>query len=136
MLRIFVLFTCLALAAIGADNKGKGKGKGNGNGHGAAPASVSTTVVFGTGDVRIIQQYYGAHRADLPPGLQKKLARGRPLPPGWQKKLQAFPPEVGGRLGPVCDYCERGVYGGYGVIFDKKTAVILDIVQLVADIVR
>lgn len=23
----------------------------------------------------------------LPPGLQKKAARGKPLPPGWQKKL-------------------------------------------------
>lgn len=25
--------------------------------------------------------------ANLPPGLQKKVARGKPLPPGWQKKL-------------------------------------------------
>lgn len=24
---------------------------------------------------------------DLPPGLQKKVARGGELPPGWQKKL-------------------------------------------------
>ncbi len=23
----------------------------------------------------------------LPPGLEKKVARGEPLPPGWQKKL-------------------------------------------------
>lgn len=23
----------------------------------------------------------------LPPGLQKKIAKGDPLPPGWQKKL-------------------------------------------------
>lgn len=26
---------------------------------------------------------------DLPPGLQKKLARGKSLPPGWQKKLES-----------------------------------------------
>ena len=25
--------------------------------------------------------------AELPPGLQKKVARGKPLPPGWQRKL-------------------------------------------------
>jgi len=25
--------------------------------------------------------------AELPPGLQKKVTRGKPLPPGWQKKL-------------------------------------------------
>ncbi|MDN3652263.1 hypothetical protein QWY77_05755 [Thalassotalea ponticola] len=24
----------------------------------------------------------------LPPGLQKKVAKGKALPPGWQKKLQ------------------------------------------------
>ncbi len=27
----------------------------------------------------------GKHKS-LPPGLQKKVARGEPLPPGWQKK--------------------------------------------------
>jgi hypothetical protein len=26
---------------------------------------------------------------DLPPGLQKKVARGKALPPGWQKKIAA-----------------------------------------------
>ena len=25
--------------------------------------------------------------SQLPPGLQKKAAKGKPLPPGWQKKL-------------------------------------------------
>lgn len=30
----------------------------------------------------------GKHKhKSLPPGLQKKAARGKPLPPGWQKKL-------------------------------------------------
>ena len=72
----------------------------------------------------------------LPPGLQKKLAKGKPLPPGWQKKLQPFPSGVDVRLAPTCGSCGRGVIGGYGVIYDKKTAVILDLVQLVSDIVR
>ena len=84
----------------------------------------------------MIQQYYGAHPVSLPPGLQKKLARGKPLPPGWQKKLQPFPSDVDVRLGPSCGYCGRGVIDGYGVIYDKKTAIILDIVQLVGDILR
>jgi hypothetical protein len=72
----------------------------------------------------------------LPPGLQKKVARGNPLPPGWQKKLQPFPSNIDGRLAPACGYCGRGVIGGYGVIYDRKTAVILDIIQLASDIVR
>jgi len=29
---------------------------------------------------------------NLPPGLQKKVARGEPLPPGWQKKLKVGEP--------------------------------------------
>ena len=66
-------------------------------------------VSFGTNDVRVIQQYYGAHPVSLPPGLQKKLARGKPLPPGWQKKLQPFPSDVDVRLVPPCGYCGRGV---------------------------
>jgi len=31
-------------------------------------------------------QATGGYR-DLPPGLQKKVARGKSLPPGWQKKV-------------------------------------------------
>ena len=34
---------------------------------------------------------------DLPPGLQKKVARGKRLPPGWQRKLAAgrtFPANI------------------------------------------
>ncbi len=27
------------------------------------------------------------NQGDLPPGLQKKVAQGKPLPPGWQRKL-------------------------------------------------
>ncbi len=44
----------------------------------------------------IIRDYYQTHQIPLaetpkqkklPPGLQKKLARGGALPPGWQKKV-------------------------------------------------
>jgi hypothetical protein len=36
-----------------------------------------------------------------PPGLQKKLAKGKPLPPGWQKKLQLLLPDVEGGWAPL-----------------------------------
>ena len=78
----------------------------------------------------------GCIQLACPAGLQKKLARGKPLPPGWQKKLQPFPPNVEARLGPLCGYCGRGVIDGYGVIYDRKTAIILDVVRLAADILR
>ncbi len=132
---IVTLFFCVCLATMNADDKGKGKGKGHqGNSGGSSEAVVD--VRFGTNDVHVIRQYYGAHQVSLPPGLQKKLARGKPLPPGWQKKLQPFPSDIDVRLDAPCGYCGRGVIDGYGVIYDKKTAIILDIVQLVGDILR
>jgi hypothetical protein len=136
MRQIVTAFFCICLATMSADS---GKGKGKGKGHQGKPGESSAAVVnvrFGTNDVHVIQQYYGAHRTNLPPGLQKKLARGKPLPPGWQKKLQPFPSDINVRLSPACGYCGRGVIDGYGVIYDKKTAVILDVVQLVSDVLR
>jgi hypothetical protein len=49
-----------------------------------------------TNEQVIIRDYYHTHqlpvaempkKKKLPPGLQKKLARGGQLPPGWQKKV-------------------------------------------------
>ena len=137
MERIVALFLSICLATMSADDKGNGKGKGKGNqGKSGGSSAAVVDVGFGTNDVQVIQQYYGAHPVSLPPGLQKKLTRGKPLPPGWQKKLQAFPSDVDVRLGPPCGYCGRGMIDGYGVIYDKKTAIVLDIVQLVGDILR
>ena len=126
-------FGCfLILASLSTEGKNKGKGKPTTT----TPAAIVVDVRFGTNDISVIKQYYGAHPVSLPPGLQKKLARGKPLPPGWQKKLNAFPPHIEARLGPPCGSCGRGVIDGYGVIFDKKTAIIMDIAQLTADILR
>ena len=136
--RIIVsLFLCACLAALSAQDNGKGNGKGKGN-QGKSGTSTATVVnvTFGAKDVQVIHQYYGAHPVTLPPGLQKKLAKGKPLPPGWQKKLQPFPSDVVVLMGAPCDYCGRGVYDGYGVIYDKRTAVILDVVQLAGDILK
>lgn len=130
--RMVTLFLCVCLVAMSADDKGKGKAKGKSDASNATPANA----VFAANDVQVIQQYYGAHPVRLPPGLQKKLARGKPLPPGWQKKLQPFPSEVDVRLSAPCGYCGRGAIDDYGIIYDKKTAMVLDIVQLVSDILR
>ena len=137
--RIAMLFLWMGLATMSADDKGKGDGKGKGKGNqgkSGGPGATVVNVSFGTNDVQVIRQYYGAHPVSLPPGLQKKLARGKPLPPGWQKKLQPFPSAVDVLLGSSCGYCGRGVIDGYGVIYDKKTAIILDVVRLAGDILR
>ncbi len=55
---------------------------------------------------RVLEEYFGLSssevdlsfdRRHLPPGLQKKVARGGDLPPGWQMKLargDVFPPDL------------------------------------------
>jgi hypothetical protein len=55
---------------------------------------------------RVLEEYYGLSSTEanqtfeqkrIPPGLQKKLARGGDLPPGWQMKLargDVFPPDL------------------------------------------
>jgi len=56
--------------------------------------------VFSTPEVEVLQGYYvnpSGKQKRLPPGLQKKLARGGALPPGWQKKYavgQVLPVDV------------------------------------------
>lgn len=44
-----------------------------------------------TQEQAVLKQHYAsghpAKQKELPPGLQKKVARGGTLPPGWQKKV-------------------------------------------------
>lgn len=57
-------------------------------------------VRIGNDEAAMMRDYYSSHPVPplakpskqkmkrLPPGLQKKIARGKGLPPGWQKKLE------------------------------------------------
>ena len=136
MARLAVLMMCLCFATLNAQDNGKGKGKGKGRPENAGGSdAVTVNVTFGS-DANVIRDYYRTNPSVLPPGLAKNLARGKALPPGWQKKLQPFPADLTARLGPSCATCGRGVYGGYGVIYDKKTAIILDVIRLAGDVLR
>lgn len=62
-----------------------------------------------TKEREVLRQYYApapehpGKQKPLPPGLQKKVARGGQLPPGWQKKMargEVMPPDV-------YKHCER-----------------------------
>ena len=128
MLQPIFLILLFALTIDVAAAKKKDKSPGYGH--------SSATVLFAPADVHVIREYYAIHPTHLPPGLEKKLARGKALPPGWQKKLQTFPVQVETRLAYPCGYCGRGVVDGYGVIYDKRTSIILDVVQLAGDILR
>lgn len=115
-------------------------GQGRGNKHakgasasdqaGVSEASVGVHVVFGTGDVRVLREHYTPRYRNLPPGLQKKVARGRPLPPGWQKKFEPFPAAIERQLGPLPRGYSRGVIDGHAVIYNSRTSLIVDLAVL------
>ena len=129
MLRRIVL-GLLIITTSAAFAKG---GKGKHADHVSPPVVV---MQFAPADIRILREHYTVHPVSLPPGLEKKYQRTGTLPPGWQKKMAVFPAVVESRLPPLCSYCGRGVIDGYGVIYDKRTRIILDVVQLTADILR
>jgi hypothetical protein len=130
----FVLaLTLAATTPIAADQKpGRGNPhKSEKHDHAAEEdARVVTHVRFSTGDERAIHEYYGPRYKSLPPGLQKKVARGGQLPPGWQKRMQPFPIDLARRLGPLPREYGRGVIDGHAVIYDTRTHAVIDVTVL------
>jgi hypothetical protein len=78
-----------------------------------------------------IAQYYGGPR-NLPPGLQKKYYRTGILPPGWQRKMRPFPPELVRQLPPPPPNCEFGYIDGVAIVYDRRTRIILDSIDLIS----
>jgi hypothetical protein len=93
----------------------------HGNGHGGN--------YFRQEDAVYLRQYYGGP-VNLPPGLRKKYYRTGRLPPGWEKRFRPFPPAMIQRLPPPPPYCERGYVDGYAVVYDRRTRVILDVLDI------
>ena len=101
----------------------------NGKSKGSEPR-VSLHLVFGSADVVILRDHYSPHYRNLPPGLQKKIARGGQLPPGWRKKFEPFPESLDRRLPPLPAGYARGVIDGHAVIYNSRTSVIVDVAVL------
>jgi hypothetical protein len=135
---IRAICTALLCASLVA---GQGKGNGKGKGKGQAPqAGTSTGAVFSFGrDGDVIRQYCRSLPANnlppglakrggnLPPGLEKQVRRNGHLPPGLEKQLYAFPPELEQRLTVLPPDYGRAFIGGRAVIYNKSTALILDV---------
>lgn len=78
----------------------------------------------------LIGEYYGGRSAEsLPPGIRKKVARGKPLPPGIAKN---FPGDLRGRMPPRPGYDWRTV-GPDVVLVEAATGVVVDVLK---DILR
>lgn len=99
---------------------------------------------FSEAERRIIEQYYGrgnqskpkglppglAKRGgNLPPGLQKQLARNGQLPPGLQKRMEPLPLELSRQLPPLPEHWERVIIERNVILLDRRTNRILDIIE-------
>jgi hypothetical protein len=96
----------------------------------SSPAHVAVHVVFTSSEVTIIRHHYAPEYRNLPPGLQKKVARGGSLPPGWQKKMRPFPVDLERRLPVLPLEYRRGVFDGHAVIYNTRSNVIVDVAVL------
>ena len=92
--------------------------------------SVAVHVVFLPREVSVIREYYAPRYRNLPPGLQKKLARTGQLPPGWRKKMEPFPVAMERQLVALPNGYRRGVIDGHAVIYNPRTQVIVDVAVL------
>jgi hypothetical protein len=128
--------------------QGQSQGHGHGHGRGAEQEGEQGEnhhkghgkPSFRTEDRRLISQYFAGQwgnlppglakrGGNLPPGLEKQLERNGHLPPGLQKRFQPFPPELEERLPPLPPDYTRGFIGASIVIYDRRTALIVDIVH-------
>ncbi|SLN15406.1 hypothetical protein OCH7691_00315 [Oceanibacterium hippocampi] len=86
--------------------------------------------VFGENDRTIIETWYRQHPApvsSLPPGIAKRLARGKPLPPGIAKR--GLPDGLAAQLAPLGSRYERVIVGDDVTIIETATAVVVDILR-------
>ena len=109
-----------------------GQGRGNGNFKVARSTDnrasdvdvvVRASIVWAPREIEVIRAHYAPQYRTLPPGLQKKVARGGTLPPGWQKKMQPFPANIDRSLLPLPSGYSRGVFEGHAVIYNRGVVV-------------
>lgn len=126
---LFGLIIGLLTAGAVVESQGRSQRARGGEDRGEA-VSASVRIVFGTQEARLIREHYAPRYQNLPPGLQKKLARTGQLPPGWQKKFEPFPAAIERQLVALPAGYRRGVIDGHAVIFDDRTNRILDVTVL------
>jgi len=106
---------------------GQGQGHGHGHQRGQDDDDAPAATGFGFDERQAIVQYFSGHPGaaygGLPPGIAKKLARGKPLPPGIAKKV--LPPDLVAVL-PPSPY-QRVLVGPNVVLLDPGTGLVVDI---------
>ncbi len=121
----------LSAVYVLAQDHGNGNGKRHKNKESQGQDGGQDSRYFRREDHGAIQRYYNGPR-NLPPGLRKKYYRTGKLPPGWEKKIQPFPPELVRVLPPPPANCERGYIDGVAILYDQRTRIILDSIDLIS----
>ena len=124
------LFTVLALGGILLLPVGADQGRGRGRGRGQEQGREEAALAFAPQQRTVITDYYRS-KGGLPPGIEKKLARGGKLPPGLAKKFQPFPAELESRLPPCPPDVRRGIVGGAAVMYSSRTGLVIDVMALI-----
>lgn len=128
---IAVLALSLPAAADSGGRHGNGRGERDG-GPRMERSSDLGDVIISAAERALIGEYYRSHAVEvdqLPPGIRKKVARGKPLPPGIAKR---FPDGLRGQLPHRPGYDYR-VVGADVMLVEMATGVIVDVVK---DILR
>lgn len=125
----------LALSLPAAADPGGRHGGGHGgdrDGPRTERSSDLGDVIISAAERALIGEYYRSHAVEvesLPPGIRKKVARGKPLPPGIAKR---FPDGLRGQLPHRPGYDYRTV-GADVLLVEAATGIIVDVVK---DILR
>ena len=135
LVRVLVVGLLLSSTLYAAERPDPGqKGKKHSKAHRVVDNNrgngVAVHVVFLPREVSVIREYYAPRYRNLPPGLQKKLARTGQLPPGWRKKMEPFPVAMERQLVALPNGYRRGVIDGHAVIYNPRTQVIVDVAVL------
>ncbi len=124
----------ISIAAIGAlplvADPDKQKHRGPKHDRGPKGKGGHSDRYFRQDDLPYLREHYHVP-ADIPPGLRKKYYRTGTLPPGWEKRFRPFPPALIRRLPPPPPYCERGYVDGFAVVYDRRSRIIVDVLDLV-----
>ena len=110
-------------------NDGNQGNRGNKNNEGFHNDDRISDDHFSTDDKSIITNYFHDNRynvSELPPGIAKNLARGKPLPPGIIKSK--LPDNLFNSLHPGSDY-DYFMVGNDVVKINKTTGIVSDIVH-------
>lgn len=131
MNRLALALTVLIAATVpaAADPGGRHGGGRDGDGGRIEQRGADIgDILISAAERALIQQYYQSHAIpvdDLPPGIRKKVARGKPLPPGIAKR---FPGGLRSQLAARPGYDYR-VVGSDVMLVEVATGVIVDVVR-------